>query len=140
MPSVEDYFIDTPLRLLCELTPGKTLAGHYQLEVQRRVEVTGFEVAPARIVVVDITPEQGAAILASDAADLAAQVQTAHAQIADMQVQVADKNVELKVSADALAAKSMELQASADALSAAEATLAKAAAAEATLAVVEAPA
>lgn len=72
--------IDTPLRLFAELKTDRTLAGHYQLEMQRRVEDAGKEIVPPSIKIVDLTPEEGAAILGAGAADKAAEVQSLNAQ------------------------------------------------------------
>jgi len=80
--------IETPLRLIAELTQTGALAGHYQLEFQRRVEVDGKEIVPAAHMTKDLTPEEGAAILASEAASLAAQVQTLNQQVATLQSEV----------------------------------------------------
>lgn len=93
--------IETPLRLIAELTTSGALTGKYQLEFQRRVEVDGKEVVPAAHMTKDITPEEGAAILASEAANLAAQVQALSQQIADLQGKVK--------SAEAIAADAMQV-------------------------------
>lgn len=81
--------IETPLRLFAELTTTGALAGKYQLEFQRRVEVDGKEVVPAAHMSKDITPEEGAAILESEAASLAAQVQALSQQVAAQQMEIA---------------------------------------------------
>lgn len=75
--------IETPLRLFAELTTGGALAGRYQLEFQRRIEVNGVEIVPAAVMIKDLTAEQGAQIVGTDAANLASQVQTLSAQIAE---------------------------------------------------------
>lgn len=93
--------IETPLRLFAELTPAGALAGHYQLEFQRRVEVDGKEIVPAAHMTKDLTPEEGAAILSSDAAKLAAQVQALNQQVAELQGQIK--------AAEAVAANAMQI-------------------------------
>lgn len=104
MADPADFYVDTPLRLFAELTVEKTLAGRYMVETQRRTEVNGVELAPPRIVVLDITPEEGAAILASDAAGKAAEVQALHAQVGVLQEQVADQAKKLEQAKAALLA------------------------------------
>lgn len=74
--------IETPLRIIAELTTGGALAGRYQLEFQRRVEVNGVEIVPASVMVKDLTAEEGAGIINTEAAQLAGQVQALSAQIA----------------------------------------------------------
>lgn len=75
--------IETPLRLFAELTTSGALAGRYQLEFQRRIEVNGVEIVPASIMVKDLTAKEGAEIVGTDAANLASQVQALSAQIAE---------------------------------------------------------
>ena len=75
--------IETPLRLIAELTTSGALAGRYQLEFQRRIEVNGVEIVPAAVMVKDLTPEEGAAIVNTEAANLASQVQALSAQLAE---------------------------------------------------------
>ena len=77
--------IDTPLRLFCEMTVDRRLAGRYQLEVQRRVEENGAEIVGAQIKVIDVSAQDAAAIINTDAARITADLQAAHAQIADLQ-------------------------------------------------------
>ena len=82
--------IETPLRLIAELTTDGTLAGRYQLEFQRRIEVDGKEVVPPAHMTRELTAEEGAAILNSNAAQLAGQVQALNAQIASERITAAE--------------------------------------------------
>lgn len=68
---------DTPLRLFCELTPDKQLAGHYQIEVAR-----AYADDLTLTKVLDLTPEDAAAILNTDNARMAASFQALNQQIA----------------------------------------------------------
>lgn len=82
--------IETPLRLFCELALDGSLTGHYQQEFQRRVEDDdGAELMSPQTLIKDLTPEVGAAILASGAAAKAAEIQVLSKQIADMQAEAA---------------------------------------------------
>lgn len=96
--------IDTPLRLFVELTPQGAVAGHYQLEFQRRVEVDGAEVVPAAVKVRDLTSDEGAAIVGGDAAAKAAQVQSLSAQVQTLRDQLAAKTADLAEAIEALRA------------------------------------
>lgn len=69
---------DTPLRLICELTPDRHLAGHYQIEVSR-----AYADDLTLIKVLNLTPDEAAAILNTDNARLAASFQALNQQIAD---------------------------------------------------------
>jgi len=97
--------IDTPLRLFAELDLNGSLAGRFQQEFQRQVKNDdGAEVMAPQILVKDLTSEEGAAVLESEAANKAAQIQALSKQIAACQEQ-------LKAQAEAASALVAKLQA-----------------------------
>jgi hypothetical protein len=66
-------YVDTPLRLFVELNADGHQTGNYQMEYQRRViDDAGVDIMRAEVRVMDITSEQGAVMLQSGAAALAA--------------------------------------------------------------------
>lgn len=88
--------IDTPLRLFAELTLAGELAGRYQLEFQRRVEVDGVEVVPVAIKVRDLTTEEGAAIINSDVATKTAELLTLNETVQGIRDAASTKEAELR--------------------------------------------
>ena len=96
--------IDTPLRLIAELTIGGALAGRYQLEFQRRVEDNGVEIVPPSVRTRELTSDEGAAILNTDASGKAAEVQALSQQVASLQNTETDLRARLAAALDALRA------------------------------------
>ena len=96
--------IDTPLRMICELTLQGALAGRYQLEFQRRVEDNGVEIVPPSVRTRDLTSDEGAAILNTDASGKAAEVQALSQQVADLQDVESDLRKRLAAALEALRA------------------------------------